>query len=147
MERPLSGDEVLVVLHSEVRCVCEEAPEQCEPPRVAALLLERQRRAADLLRIRDGGRVVADVDAHESGHGVSEHGAGIVARRLGTLGNRVGCLRGRTPVDIHHQEYGFQLECEVEPDRSQQLHRSGKERTCGPVVEAVARTPAGSGEP
>ncbi len=51
------------------------------------------------------------------------------------------------PVDIHHQAYGFQLECEVEPDRAQELHRSGQKRTRGPVVEAVARTPAGSGEP
>ena len=48
VKRPLGGDEVLVVLHSEVRCICEEAPEQCEPPRVAALLLERQRRTAEL---------------------------------------------------------------------------------------------------
>ena len=107
---------MLVVLHAEVRCICEEAPKQCEPPRVAALLLERQRRAAERFLLRDGGRVVAAVNAQELRHSASEHGARAVTRGLGALGNRIGCLGSSAANKIHHVPHSLELECEVEPE-------------------------------
>ena len=50
-------------------------------------------------------------------------------------------------IEIHHVPRSLELECEVEPERASKLHRPGQERKSRPVVEAVARTPAGSGEP
>ena len=146
VERPLGGDDMLVVLHSEVRCICEEAPEQCEPPRVAALLLERQRRAAELLRLRrwwpSGRRRDAQEEAIARASIAPEPSLAASARSATAS---AASAAARRPTSRHPG--GFQLECEVEPDAGAEARPRGEERKRGPVVEAVARAPAGGGEP
>ena len=63
VELLLGGFGVLVVLHSHVRAVGEQAPQQPDPTRIATLLLQWQCRAAKLLGLSDAGRTVAAVDA------------------------------------------------------------------------------------
>src|SRR5262245_25825492 len=115
---------VLVITHSEVRAVCKDAPEQSEPPRVAALVLERQRSATDLIPVFDAGRTIAAVGPYEERRGASEHGTRAIAHCLSTLGNYICALGGRMPIDIDHVPHHLELEREVEVERALELDRA-----------------------